>query len=85
MMAQLLVRDLDSSLVNRLKRRAADHGVSAEEEHRRILKEVLMRPPQQKPSLIEFLLSEEGEVLPEVELDVERSKEIEFRDTGLEG
>jgi plasmid stability protein len=84
-MPQLLVRDLDSSLVNRLKRRAADHGVSAEEEHRRILKEVLLRPPQQKPSLIEFLISDEGEVMPEVELALERSREIEVRDTGLEG
>ncbi len=83
-MPQLLVRDLDSSLVNKLKRRAADHGVSAEEEHRRILKEVLSRPDSQKPSLIEFLLSEKNAVLPEVELDLERSREIEHRDTGLE-
>ena len=84
-MPQLLVRNLDSALVNRLKRRAADHGVSAEEEHRLILKEVLLRPPQQKPSLIEYLLSDEGEVSPEVELNLERSREIEVRDTGLEG
>jgi plasmid stability protein len=40
-MAQLIVRNLDEDLVARLKERAADHGVSAEEEHRRILRQVL--------------------------------------------
>jgi plasmid stability protein len=41
-MAQLLVRGLDPELVRSLKKRAAENGVSAEEEHRRILQEVLM-------------------------------------------
>jgi antitoxin FitA len=36
-MAQLLVRNLDEGLVKRLRLRAAEHGISAEEEHRRIL------------------------------------------------
>ena len=36
-MAQLLVRNIPDSLVKALKIRAAQHGVSAEEEHRRIL------------------------------------------------
>lgn len=40
-MAQLLVRGLDEDLVRRLKKRAAERGVSAEQEHRRILREVL--------------------------------------------
>ena len=40
-MAQLLVRGLDEDLVRRLKLRAAERGVSAEEEHRRILREAL--------------------------------------------
>ena len=31
--AQLIVRNLDEDLVQRLKRRAAAHGRSAEEEH----------------------------------------------------
>ena len=41
-MAQLIVRNLDDELVARLKRRAADRGVSAEEEHRRILRRSLL-------------------------------------------
>lgn len=40
-MAQLLVRGLDEELVRRLKTRAAENGVSAEEEHRRILRAAL--------------------------------------------
>jgi plasmid stability protein len=40
-MAQLLVRGLDEDLVRRLKLRAAENGFSAEEEHRRILREAL--------------------------------------------
>lgn len=40
-MAQLIVRNLDNDLVRRLKQRAAEHGWSAEEEHRRILRDAL--------------------------------------------
>ena len=82
-MAQLLVRDIDETLVYKLKRRAVEHGVSAEEEHRRILREVLSRPDGGKPSLIEFLTSPEGEVNPKVDLDLERSREVEDRDTSI--
>ena len=82
-MAQLLVRDIDESLVRKLKRRASAHGVSAEEEHRRILKEVLSNPSNAQPSLIEFLCSAEGEVAPKIELDLSRSRETESRDTGV--
>jgi plasmid stability protein len=82
-MAQLLVRDLDASLVRKLKLRAAAHGVSAEEEHRRILREALVHPGSQRPSLIEFLISQEGECAPGWDLEVSRDREIEVRDTGL--
>lgn len=82
-MAQLLVRDIDDSLVRKLKRRAREHGLSAEEEHRRILKENLTRPVKGKPSLMGFLLSQEGTVEPEVQLDLSRSREPESRETGL--
>ncbi len=41
-MAQLLVRNIPESLVKALKLRAAEHGVSAEEEHRRILQNVIV-------------------------------------------
>ena len=83
LMPQLLVRDIDEALVYKLKRRAADHGVSAEEEHRRILREALSRPDTGKPSLIEFLTSPEAEIHPDTDLDLERSRTLEDRDTGL--
>jgi plasmid stability protein len=41
-MPQLIVRNLEESVVRRLKKRAGEHGVSSEEEHRRILREVLL-------------------------------------------
>ena len=41
-MAQLLVRNLDAELVSCLKKRAGEHGVSVEEEHRRILRAALL-------------------------------------------
>jgi plasmid stability protein len=40
-MAQLIVRNLDEDLVQRLKRRAAANGRSMEEEHRQLLRQVL--------------------------------------------
>jgi antitoxin FitA len=43
-MANLIVRDIDESLVRALKQRAARHGRSAEAEHREILASVLRRP-----------------------------------------
>ena len=39
--SQLLVRHLDPALVDRLRRRAAEHGRSVEAEHREILAEAL--------------------------------------------
>jgi plasmid stability protein len=43
-MANLIVRGIDASLVQALKRRAATHGRSAEAEHREILASALHRP-----------------------------------------
>jgi antitoxin FitA len=40
-MPQLLVRDVPPDIVEALKRRAAEHGRSAEAEHRLILEEAL--------------------------------------------
>jgi antitoxin FitA len=45
-MAQLIVRNLDDELVERLKRRATEHGRSAEAEHREILRQALMEEPR---------------------------------------
>ena len=43
-MSSLLVRNVDEKIVQALKARAGQHGVSAEAEHRRILELVLSRP-----------------------------------------
>jgi antitoxin FitA len=45
-MAQLIVRNLDQELVARLKLRAAEHGRSAEAEHREILRQALAEEPR---------------------------------------
>jgi plasmid stability protein len=42
-MAQLTVRNVDDRVVRALKRRAADHGRSAEAEHREILRRALLQ------------------------------------------
>ncbi len=54
-MAQLLVRNIESEVVRELKVRAAQHGRSAEEEHRQILRQALKQtgPPR---SIKELLL-----------------------------
>ena len=54
-MANLVVRNLDQSLVDALKQRAARHGRSAEAEHRAILEAALLLPP--KKSFAEVLSS----------------------------
>ena len=41
-MAQLIVRNVEEEVVRALKQRAASHGVSAEAEHRAILKSTLL-------------------------------------------
>jgi plasmid stability protein len=73
-MPQLLVRNLEEALVRKLKKRAAARGVSAEEEHRNILRDALNSSPARKPTLMQFLLSDEGVVHPDVELDITRSR-----------
>lgn len=66
-MGQLLVRKVDDSLIAVLKRRAAKHGISTEEEHRRVLAQCLqaeMTEEQQEKafnrSFVAHLLSTEG-------------------------
>lgn len=46
-MATLTVRNLEDDLVRRLRIRAAEHGRSAEAEHREILREALVQSDQQ--------------------------------------
>lgn len=47
-MADLLVRGVDEAVVRALKKRAGDHGRSAEAEHRAILAAALLHPPRRK-------------------------------------
>lgn len=55
-MPQLIVRNLEEKVVRQLKKRAGEHGVSMEEEHRRILRGVLM-PEKKARSFWEHLTS----------------------------
>jgi plasmid stability protein len=77
-MAQLLVRNLEPTIVARLKERARRHGIPVEEEHRRILREVCLQPLQAE-SLIDFLRNPENAAAPTLELDLERSRKVESR------
>lgn len=77
-MTQLLVRNLEPIIIKRLKERARLHGVAVEEEHRRILREVCLAPAQ-KVSLIDFLRNPDNAASPAVELDLDRSRQIESR------
>lgn len=43
-MANLIVRNIDDTIVDALKARAGKHGRSAEAEHRRILESTLLKP-----------------------------------------
>lgn len=56
-MAQLIVRNLEDEVVHALRVRAAEHGRSAEAEHREILRETLIGPCRSRRNLKEILLS----------------------------
>lgn len=55
MATNLVVRNVEPDVVQALKQAAADHGRSAEAEHREILKSALTRPPRR--SFAEVLAS----------------------------
>ncbi len=56
-MAQLIVRNLEDSVVQALKVRAARHRRSAEAEHREILRQALLGPQESPRSIKQILLS----------------------------
>jgi plasmid stability protein len=62
--ANLLVRNVEAEVVEALKARSGKHGVSAEEEHRQILRAALLKP--RKKSFAEALLA-----IPEAGDDVD--------------
>lgn len=63
-MAQLIVRRIEDEVVAKLRRRAARHGVSMEEEHRRILRDALSQSPGVRRTLKQYL-----EDMPDVGTD----------------
>ena len=54
-MPQLIVRQIEERVVKKLKQQAGTHGVSMEEEHRRILRESLLGKPGRRTSFKEAL------------------------------
>jgi plasmid stability protein len=56
-MPQLIVRKIEEKIVEKLKARAGLHGVSIEEEHRRILRQVLLGDEAKITSFKEYLLT----------------------------
>lgn len=73
LMAQLLVRNVSELLAKTLKLRAAEHGISAEEEHRRILQEALTPAAVsgETRTLFEHI-RQLGEIAPDFEVELER-------------
>ena len=73
-MPQLIVRQIEERVVKKLKQQAGLHGVSMEEEHRRILREALLGQSKKRPSFKEALLA-----MPNVgdDKDFERGPQIE--------
>jgi antitoxin FitA len=56
-MPQLIVRQIEEKIVRKLKQRAGAHGVSMEEEHRRILRESVLGKPAKRRSFKAALLA----------------------------
>jgi len=57
-MAQLLVRNIETAVVKKLRNRAATEGISVEEAHRRLLRSVLLGDgPGAHRNVIEYLRS----------------------------
>ena len=73
-MAQLIVRNIEDAVVEALKLRAAQHGRSAEAEHRELLRKALLRRPGR--SLKEHLLA-----MPDVgdDADFEPARDVARR------
>lgn len=60
-MAQLVVRNLDETVVQALKERAAKHNRSAEQEHREILKNALLGPKKRSLAAVLAAMPNVGE------------------------
>lgn len=56
-MPQLIVRNIEENVVRNLRLRAAQNGVSVEEEHRRILRQALLSHAQSGKTFADYLLA----------------------------
>jgi plasmid stability protein len=56
-MAQLIVRNIEDAVVHKLRIQAAAHGISMEEEHRRLLRSTLLGERENRKSFSQMLLS----------------------------
>ena len=73
-MAQLIVRNIEDEVAQKLRERAAKNGVSAEEEPRRILAAVLIEiEPKPKKSFKEHLMS-----MPDVGTDEDFARPMDY-------
>lgn len=61
MMANLIVRNIDDEVAKALKALSRKHGISAEEEHRRILRQALMQPRKRSFSEVLSEMPDVGE------------------------
>jgi plasmid stability protein len=77
-MGQLTVRKVDDEIIRRLKIRAAEHGRSAEAEHREILKHALLPAVAEDFWAMADRLRKEGPRMPGDSADIIR----EMRDEG---
>lgn len=82
-MPQLLVRNVEESVVRTLKARAAARGVPAEEEHRQILRDATLASGAVRQSLADFLLDPANAAAPDVAIPLRRRRVLKHRDTGL--
>jgi plasmid stability protein len=63
-MPQLIVRGIEERVVRKLKQRAGEHGVSMEEEHRRILRAALLNKRKKEGTIKEYLLA-----MPDIDME----------------
>ena len=75
-MANLLVRNVEDEVVQALKARSGKHGVSAEEEHRRILRDVLLMPRKKSLSEVLVMIPNVGKDEDFVRVQEENSRDV---------
>jgi plasmid stability protein len=73
--AQLIVRNLDETVVQALKERAAKHKQSAEQEHRDILRNALLGPKKRSLAAVLAAMPNVGEDTDFARRQIDRRRE----------